>query len=1408
MQQLATRQQSLEGVVTEQHKQHTAQVQGLQTQVVSQMEAQRSQMETLFESQMNRLEAILAKKGRYEWRCGTLGSLTRPKGNRQFWVTPALSRLWIFVLFFLGLCCRVGEAKTPGPLDLSADTSWSIGVCNPSGLLGKSTLLASLKSDIIAVSETHLTSVSRASLQANLRTTSPYRHLVSGAPLKPRTSAGHAGTYSGVAVIAQVPTRALGSDWPLDMYETGRVQVVGSFINHMWVTGGLLYGYPQGKTHANALERTNAFLEHLVDHMLTHATGPRYLCGDWNFEEHQLPPTKRLEAHGWQEVQQLEFLRSGQPPALTCKNATQKDFLWLSPELVSCFRCLRVDSETFPDHACLLAEFEMGKGFSKRYLWPMPKPVPWSSVAFAGNVLDFSNEDPTELYGVLWKSCEETAKSQLPHWQPAMGGRGQRLEPLVTSGWPTPPKIGRSQDFQPTFFGYDVQHSRWLKQLRRLHNFANWISACQTRSSPANLCHGFSLWTSILRAPGFCPSFQAWWSGRVFVGLGDPGFVPSTMPDAAFAWRLCEVFSGEVRLLEHQLKQNRISHKKWVHDMDPNAIFRETRRAPPELVTSLLDHKRSCVAEVDPTDVAVVLDPPCLFDDTRPVQIGATVVPIIHATDTKLYLASITGLDEGQKVCQTTPVGALDALFAAFREQWQQRWCRHDGIPHTHWNELVDFARKFVPHHPLSYVPIGPDLLRAEVGRKKKQSATGLDGVTRLDLLQADQHTLQSLCNMLDRATTDGLWPRQVISGRVSSLAKTVNAAEVNQYRPITVFSLVYRCFSSVTARALLDWADGWAHPDVFGNRKGHQTGHLWRTLAADIQAAHDQGLPLSGITADIEKCYNCLPRYPILAIALHCGVSFPVVAAWSGALAGMERRFKIRDSFSGTCTTSTGLAEGCALSCFGMLLLDDVLHRYVHAMNPAVRVLSFVDNWDFLTFNAQASTQQMDLLLQFAALADLTVDRQKTFGWSTDASIRGVFRRMMIPVKHHAKDLGSHVAFSKQRTNRSITDRLADLESLWDRLRRSTANHRSKVRALRTVAWPRGLFGIASAPIGKAIWLKCRRAATKALAASKPGVNPIVLLGLVDPMPTPSWLPWSGRWLRLGTSVTLDFGLLNSFLRLSVCSSVPRLHPQWFCLSAFKMWVWLWCLMGPCGIKSVLSNLGMLDLLNCPTGCSGLGTALSLLKSAIDQILQALNMLTRWPHGACWLHCRLTNRLCIVWGSPAVCSPAMLTAIGMVNLMRVPGVICLTPLSIGTLIAPTLLTFVAVWLLMWFAYGNSFHRPWPWGVGHFTRPRNAPGFPFWTLSHGIPLLWTCLLSKANGTTCSLMALVFGRLILRSVLRLGVRFWLPTCPLIGISVSVEFWVLDRCLEFAKRLTVPSCMPWPLSSTMRHKGASG
>ena len=64
---LAGKQPTLENTVTEHHRQkNTAQVQSLQFQMLLQMETNRSQMAHMFDDQMAKLEAILAKKGRYE----------------------------------------------------------------------------------------------------------------------------------------------------------------------------------------------------------------------------------------------------------------------------------------------------------------------------------------------------------------------------------------------------------------------------------------------------------------------------------------------------------------------------------------------------------------------------------------------------------------------------------------------------------------------------------------------------------------------------------------------------------------------------------------------------------------------------------------------------------------------------------------------------------------------------------------------------------------------------------------------------------------------------------------------------------------------------------------------------------------------------------------------------------------------------------------------------------------------------------------------------------------------------------------------------------------------------------------------------------------------------------------------
>jgi hypothetical protein len=66
MHQLSNRQTALETTVTDHHAQSTAQVQGLQQQMMMQLDMQSKQMQGMLSDQMSRIEQILAKKPRTE----------------------------------------------------------------------------------------------------------------------------------------------------------------------------------------------------------------------------------------------------------------------------------------------------------------------------------------------------------------------------------------------------------------------------------------------------------------------------------------------------------------------------------------------------------------------------------------------------------------------------------------------------------------------------------------------------------------------------------------------------------------------------------------------------------------------------------------------------------------------------------------------------------------------------------------------------------------------------------------------------------------------------------------------------------------------------------------------------------------------------------------------------------------------------------------------------------------------------------------------------------------------------------------------------------------------------------------------------------------------------------------------
>ena len=130
--------------------------------------------------------------------------------------------------------------------------------------------------------------------------------------------------------------------------------------------------------------------------------GPRFLAGDFNFQPEDLAAVQVLRSKGWVEAQDLHHERTGAPIEPTCKGATRKDHLWMSPELALAFRGLKLCHDTFADHAVMLAVFAGNAAHLERFVWPCPKAVPWKQVRHVPAPVSFEAPgDPTAQYAKL-----------------------------------------------------------------------------------------------------------------------------------------------------------------------------------------------------------------------------------------------------------------------------------------------------------------------------------------------------------------------------------------------------------------------------------------------------------------------------------------------------------------------------------------------------------------------------------------------------------------------------------------------------------------------------------------------------------------------------------------------------------------------------------------------------------------------------------------------------------------------------------------------------------------------------------------------------------------------------------------------------------------------------------------------
>lgn len=996
---------------------------------------------------------------------------------------------------------RIGEAAVPGPQKVQSNASscWTIGVANPSGLNGKAHLIGQ-EADVWCMSETHLSAQGFRAFRSSLRCNgSPFTSVVQGCPVPPRSTASDVGNWSGVAVLSQHPVRSLPHAWEQAVVQTSRIMIVSLFCKGIWVHGAVIYGTPTGPTHPGAKRTTSALLT-LALQRLDSLSGPRFIAGDVNHDLTSLECYETLEAMSFRDAQDVHFENFGIPPRATCKHKTRRDYLLMSPEMQNLFERCDILDDVWPDHSPIIARFKGGPSDLVRYPWPVPDPINWKQFPsrVASDPLNFvTSTDCDDTYRVWWKSIENEVRrcSDRQSRPPASCfGRGQLVAPRKFVGTHKPVCVGRGGDFEPKFLGVNWHHAQMVKQVRRIQSLARLRGSVNT--TVHHQIHCVQLWQSVLEAKGFRPSFRDWWKD-LSLRVGEPLQVPSLPPSQSIAWLIYQVVTRELEVFERHLAKHRSFSLKLANKDGMQRVFNGVRRDMPVQVETLLQTQQSRIVDIDRNESAVVVDPPCSWVDRVPVTCqGVTQQPIFVEAD-KIWLEDITRCQIGDPIVQKRAVGKLEDIFQAFVQQWTARWGRHANIPVSQWADILAFVETRFPRLEFQPHAASPMAIRACAQTKKRKAATGLDGVSRQDVLNLDESHLQTLSSLYQRAELDGIWPTQTIVGAVRSLAKVVSPQDVVDFRPVTVFSMVYRIWSSIQSRWFLTALDPHMDSMMFGNRAGHQASQLWRYVLDRVEHSQLDESPICGLVVDLSKAFNTLPRVPTMAMASRLGLPFSLLKAWSGMLGSMQRRFVVRSSYSQAVFSTCGFPEGCGLSCLAMMIIDNAFAMWIRALGTDVIPLTFVDNWEIITTASSQITLASNSVMQFARLLDLTVDAQKTFTWGSTRGVRTELKAAGHRVVSDGLDLGAHLVYTRQIRNAALVKRLQSLEDFWEKLRVVRGSHNHKSRAIRAVGWTRGLHGISAVLLGSKHWVKLRTQVMRALGLEKPNASPWLQLAI-----------------------------------------------------------------------------------------------------------------------------------------------------------------------------------------------------------------------------------------------------------------------------------------------------------------------
>lgn len=208
--------------------------------------------------------------------------------------------------------------------------------------------------------------------------------------------------------------------------------------------------------------------------------------------------------------------------------------------------------------------------------------------------------------------------------------------------------------------------------------------------------------------------------------------------------------------------------------------------------------------------------------------------------------------------------------------------------------------------------------------------SSGTDKINAELLKIGKNSLLQPLADIFNEILHNQEIPEQWLISTIILLLKKGNADDINNYRPISILSTIYKVFSKIILIRITQCLDEQQPPEQAGFRRGYSTTDHLHTMQQLIEKTNEYKLPLFIAFIDFQKAFDSINHQYVWQALLKDGVDMRYINTIKKIYELSSARIKL-DQLGSAFSIDNGVKQG---DCMSPKLFNSVLEHVFRTLN------------------------------------------------------------------------------------------------------------------------------------------------------------------------------------------------------------------------------------------------------------------------------------------------------------------------------------------------------------------------------------------------------------------------------------------------------------------------------------------